>query len=462
MKLRLSIIFFFKLYLGHVSMTLLKTKKKLINGIKIWIVEVGEPLPIPGVSSRLMRAGQLAERLVKDNVDVTWWVSDFNHANKSLYDLEKLPEKDEFKVLANGIKAKFLHGRTYHKNASIARLLHNRDIAKNFRRTAFNKPRPDLIFCCYPTIDLAVAATDYGYHHDVPVILDIRDLWPEVFIHVLPTPYWLNKLLIKPIERIANHSLKRATALSAISEPILNWGLKKIGRKRNDLDHVFHLSYEKSSLSRDVKNISDNQWRSLGLKLDGSELIACCIGNLSHIPEFETMVGALDYLSAELLQKIRIVICGTGPRLSWFQKMASKHPQLLVSGQVGAHEISSIMSHSFTGLLLYPTNNIFNMSFPNKVGEYLSAGLPIISTLGGHCGALLLSRQCGTVIKNHDVEGFARVLEKMSKLDKDWKHMSDCAVQVFNDMFHAEKNYKKMSAHITQIALSNQHSKKVK
>jgi glycosyltransferase involved in cell wall biosynthesis len=436
------------------------SKKKLDNNIKIWIVEVGEPLPMPGTHPRLMRASQLAEQLVKDGINVVWWVSDFNHAKKCFYKLNNLPQIKGLRRLANGILAKFLHGRYYKNNVSFRRMLHNKDIAKNFRKVSTNMSPPDLIFCSYPTIDLAVAVTDYATRLNIPVILDIRDLWPDVFSSILPIPSWLVRILILPMNKRAKIALSRATALSAISEPILDWGLKKAVRKRNILDNVFHLSYKKLSLSPEEKKTTDNQWKSRGLKLDGTELIACCFTTLSFVPEFETVIESLNYLPRELLNKIRIVICGTGPRLNWMQEKTKTHPQLIVPGQVSAHEISSIMTHSFAGLLPYPNRSDFAWSFPNKIGEYFSSGLPIVSTLGGECGQLLLSRKCGIVVNNLDAKGFAQALVQLSKCDARWKNMSNCAQQVFNDMFDAEKNYKKMSAHINQIASSNQFSKK--
>ena len=48
-------------------------------------------------------------------------------------------------------------------------------------------PRPDLILCSYPTIELSVEAVRYGRTHGIPVVLDVRDLWPDIVLDLLPT-----------------------------------------------------------------------------------------------------------------------------------------------------------------------------------------------------------------------------------------------------------------------------------
>jgi glycosyltransferase involved in cell wall biosynthesis len=418
---------------------------------KIWIIEVGEPLPIHGNRIRVMRAGQLAKQLARDGAEVTWWVSDFNHLVKGYYDLAGLSGEGRLKSLEKGISLYFLHGRPYRKNISISRILHNRDIAKDFQLTSVTLQPPDLIMCCYPTIDLADVVTEYGSKLGIPVVLDIRDLWPDVFVDVLPFPRWLSRLIVRPLVHKASRALRRANTISAISELILEWGLAKAGRSRSEGDRVFPLSYERTELSVDRRINAEQKWRTLGLKLDGSEPIVCCFGMLSHVPEFETILEALLLLPETLAQAIRVVICGAGPRLGWLQEASRVYPQLLVPGYVEIDAIESLMPYAFAGLLPYPTRSDLYCSYPNKIGEYLSAGLPVISTLGGSSAYLLNSRKCGIVVKNRDAKNFASALTQLANRDAAWQIMSENALNTYNDMFDAKSNYAKMSEYLIKM-----------
>lgn len=50
--------------------------------MNIWLVTIGEPLPIDEGNYRLLRVGILANLLVKKNHNVIWWTSTFNHIEK--------------------------------------------------------------------------------------------------------------------------------------------------------------------------------------------------------------------------------------------------------------------------------------------------------------------------------------------------------------------------------------------
>ena len=75
----------------------------------------------------------------------------------------------------------------------------------------------------------------------------------------------------------------------------------------------------------DTERMSDiheqGKWKSmlaripLGYAGDGSEIIACCFGMLSDVPEFETIVESLHHVPDGLAQRLRVVICGRGERV---------------------------------------------------------------------------------------------------------------------------------------------------
>lgn len=421
--------------------------------LKIWIIEVGEPLPLQGSAPRLMRAGQLAFRMSRlADVDVTWWVSDFNHTAKQHY-LQGLQKDDNgIAVLSNGVKARLLHGRGYFKNVSIRRLIHNRDVAQDFTRQSILAPRPDVIFCCYPTIDLAEAVTSFGIAKSIPVVLDVRDLWPDAFIDVLALPKTLARTLIFPLTRKANRAFSQATVISAISEPILDWALSKAGRTKREMDRVLPLSYDLPKLDACDVEESESQWRARGLKLDGTEIIACAFGMLSKVPEFETIIEALDHVPNDLRSRLRVVICGSGERLPWLQQAALRYKQLLLPGFVDANAIVSLMRHATAGLLAYPSRGDLMRSYPNKIGEYLAGGLPVISTLGGASAQLLRERGCGIVVPNRDSQAFAQALCNLAVNSGLREQMSARARATFFELFDASRNYKHMTEFLLQIA----------
>ena len=55
----------------------------------------------------------------------------------------------------------------------------------------------------------------------------------------------------------------------------------------------------------------------------------------------------------------------------------------------------------------------FLMSIPNKIAEYLCAGVPVLTSLLGVSGTLLEKNQCGVTYKNTDE--LAMILDKLKK-----------------------------------------------
>ena len=80
-----------------------------------------------------------------------------------------------------------LHGCGYSSNVSLARFRDHRQVAERFAAAAAAEPRrPDIIVAGLPTIELCLESTRYGKQRGVPVVLDMRDMWPDVFLELLP------------------------------------------------------------------------------------------------------------------------------------------------------------------------------------------------------------------------------------------------------------------------------------
>src|SRR5687768_16760322 len=139
------------------------------------MVTIGEPLPTDGESVRLLRCGILSDLLVRQGHEVLWWTSTFDHTQK-----RHRYSDDTGVTLHDGYRLQLLHGRGYPHNISWERLADHRTLARKFSKLAADEPRPDVVLCSFPTIELSREAIRYGERTGVPVILDVRDPWPDV------------------------------------------------------------------------------------------------------------------------------------------------------------------------------------------------------------------------------------------------------------------------------------------
>jgi hypothetical protein len=208
--------------------------------MRCWLITVGEPLPLPGSTARRWRTGLLAETLRSRGHDVLWWTSTVDHFSKR-YFLEGEPRVP----VAPRLELQFLHGEIYKRNVSLARLRNHAQIGRRFAALATQEPPPDVIVASLPTLELADEAVKYGHRNGVKVIVDVRDLWPDIFVEVAPPPARpVARWLLKPLFRRAASALRQCAAITAVSDSYLAWGLDRAGRTAGPTDAMFPLGYE--------------------------------------------------------------------------------------------------------------------------------------------------------------------------------------------------------------------------
>lgn len=415
---------------------------------RIWIVETGDPLPLLGRNVRLFRAAQIARRLTAGDASVVWWSAAFDHLQKR-YIANGKSEVD----LSPGMTARLLWGRRYTANVSLARIVNHRQVAQRFRQWARRDPqRPGAIYCCYPTVDLALAAAEVGRERNVPVIIDIRDLWPEVFEEVSPLPRPLTRLALAPLYRQSRAALRGATGIWAITEPALEWGIELAERTRGPHDRVVYHAYERPKISGDGFAEAEHFWRLCGLKLDGSEKIGCWFGTLSETAEWSSLFEAVSLLPEPLRRSLRIVIGGSGPKFEELQRMATGRAEILVVGFLGQAQICALMQHAHFGLLHYPARKDLVRSVPTKVSEYFSAGLPIISTLPGITEDLLAATGSGLRVANRCAPALAKAVVELVTDEPKQAQMAANARALFEQRFNADEVYGQAARDLIALA----------
>lgn len=409
----------------------------------VWMFHTGEPPPIGGQVMRAARNRQICDKLAAAGANVTWWASTFDHKAKRYF-----AEPGHVERSASGVEMRLLHGRPYARNVSVARILHQRDLARDFKARAASLPPPDIIYTGLPTIEVAHAATAYAARVGAASFVDYRDLWPEIFLDVSPLPRALTRIAIEPFYRQARAAFSRATGIVSITPAFLDAALALAGRARQPADLAAVHAYPKPVHTEAELAEADAAWRAQGLALDGSQHIVCFFGEMSAAFEPDPVIEGLARMEASQRARFRLVMCGPGAKLEALRARAAGLPELVAPGFVNSARIQSLMRVSRAGLLPYSNRKDLLMSYPNKVGEYLSAGLPILSSLDGETGRLLREKNCGLVVGADEWrDALARVAENSS----DHLAMRKSAAQTYAETFEPSDVYGKLAAHILKF-----------
>jgi glycosyltransferase involved in cell wall biosynthesis len=414
---------------------------------KVWLIKAGEPLPIEGKEVRLYRTGILAETLAARSHEVVWWTSTFNHVTKT----HRFHETRSVRIDRN-YKLRLLHSVAYKRNVSVLRVVNHYLESRKFASEAEKEDRPDVIVCSLPTIEFCVEAVRYGRSKNVPVILDVRDLWPDLFLEM--GTIWLKpflKLATRPWFRMVRKACKDATAIVGITPGFVEWGCRCAGRKRTDRDRCFPHAYSKSDASEDAIKEARERWKNLGVGVDKDEFIACFFGNFGRQFELETVIEGCRRLMKEN-RKIRFVLCGSGDSLPYYRILAKGCHNLLLPGRVNKVDIYALMSMSSIGLAPYRSNIGFKDNLPNKPVEYWSFGLPVLSSLDGLLSEVLSENQCGVTYRNGDVEGFVRSFLEFYENRQRLADISMNAIKFYEANHNAEKVYARMADYLEEIS----------
>lgn len=413
--------------------------------LKVWLITIGEPLPIDGNSARLWRAGLIAKMLADSGDSVTWWTSDFDHFSKRHRFGRHTTQ------IAGGIEYRLLHGCGYRKNISLRRQIDHLQIAREFAKQAKALRQPDIVLASLPTIELAHAAVNYGRRRGVPVVLDIRDLWPDIFVEEVPRiARPLAKIALMPLEAVVNKACQGAAGITGNSDDFVAWGVRRAGRSRATFDRVFPFGYPQPDTDDTTAATYMAAWRERGVAND-DYLTVCFFGSLSDRFDYETVLSAARSL-LERQSKVRFVLCGSGQNLAMLREAAETTPNVIVPGWVNAAEIESLMRISQVGLAPYRNGVGFEGNVPNKPIEYASGRLAIVSCLNGALAELIQKYDIGAHYESGRSTSLVAVLENFEQNRHVLERKRNNARSLFERFYRADAVYSEMVDYLRSVA----------
>jgi glycosyltransferase involved in cell wall biosynthesis len=346
--------------------------------------------------------------------------------------------------LANGTKIIPIKGIGYKKNVSLMRVVDHRIISIKFARLAKQYPVPDVIVAAMPSYDLAYEAIKYGKARNLPVIIDIRDQWPDLFLDVVPPAIRrLVRFALHYEIRIFRQAMKGAASLVSMMNMLLEWGLAHAGRERSWKDKVFYLGQKR--IESDVGDMKTSN--TVFNRLNG-KFVVTFIGTFASYHNPSILVDAAKQLENE---DITIVLAGNGELYDEIQNKASILSNVIMPGWLNETEIGALLRKSHVGVCTTPRTAYF---FPNKSFLYLSHGLPILSAFRGDLKEIIKKKEIGFYYDPNDVGQLVAHIKKLFNDKVLYKTMARNALEVFDELFDADQIYNAYADHIEAIANS--------
>jgi glycosyltransferase involved in cell wall biosynthesis len=410
----------------------------------VWLIKSGEPLQTDIGVTRLMRTAYLSEFLSDQKATVTWWTSSFNHQKKTF----RCSVNSSLRSSKN-INIRLINSPGYTRNVSISRWFDDIVLAWGILKSMNSEIKPPtVIVCSYPLIFVAYAVSLYAKKRGIPFILDVRDMWPDIFTY---TNGRFKKLVMHIFCSLHQPFVKRifssATGIVGITDSFINWSLQKANRKRNRFDRVFPLTSKPVKASETEINAAKDFWEGWGIS--PSMKIFCYFGVFSDKVDLYSVIEAAGKLSPE--SNVKVVLCGTGDDFEKVAAFGENVSNVIFPGWIDAVQIRILMEMSIGGLAPFKNRIDFMSSLPNKVIEYLSSGLPIISGIDGEIKQLIEKYNCGVVYQEKNIDSLVLIFQDMAINDDYVKSISNGAILAYEKEFDFDRVYNRFATHVLTV-----------
>lgn len=419
-----------------------------------WIIQAQEnpaELSFDKSNQRQWRSNSISEALHLTGHEVIRWRSSFSHQKKQQLCLGSvLVSTDQYKI-------QYIQAAAYKRHIGFARIRSHRELASNFCKVAHKYENlPDLIHVGNVPVELCAAAVSFGRIHNIPVVVDIRDLWPDTYVDFTPIVFSLFRPILLKLIRLfyfrVRFIYKHATAINALTQSFLFWGLDWAKRPSSTQDRVFSMAYPCSKRLPPDNDVTALRAR---LGIDSNNILSCYIGNLGYQSDFDAIIGAALLLKTKF-PHFRFILAGSGPKYELLKQSTVHLSNVILPGWLTGVEITTLMYLSVIGYVSYKPVSNYLKNIPNKFPEYLAGGLAIACGLEGEMGALVQQSGCGFIYSPGDAHSLASNLTQLLSDPLTLQNMRTNSRNLHRDRFDAALLYPTIANYLVNLA--HQHN----
>ncbi|NQS88299.1 glycosyltransferase family 4 protein, partial [Patescibacteria group bacterium] len=263
-------------------------------------------------------------------------------------------------------------------------------------------------------------------------VVDIQDLWPETFRVFFP--FKIGMVSFSPIKKYADTIYHSADALIAVSETYTKRALSVCNNNK-----PFYVLY----LGIDLKLFDKYNDNCFPIKKGDNEFWVIYIGTIGRSYDVKAILNAAESLKYSQ-KNMRFFIAGNGPQLAQMKKIAQnkKLTNCKFLGFVKFENLVELLKNSDVGLNAFVKSG--KNSFPNKVFDYMAAGLPIINSIQGELEQLLKLKNIGIQYEAGNAESLKDAILELYNNPKMRKEMGKNARKLVEEKFDKNKTYPKV------------------
>ena len=319
-----------------------------------------------------------------------------NYPNINLFDKQRINNYETYKGLSLRIYRVWVWIND--RDSFLKRIIY----FNSFMITAIIKsirlPRPDVYIASSPSLFTGLGGVIISKLYGKPLILDIRDIWPESAIELGELTSTFSKnigfILQKMIYSKSNAFLVAVPGFSKhLSSKNYSSGKKIIPLLNGVGDEFINKGEIVSNYFSDTINL-------------------IYAGNIGLAQDFETIIKAAKLLG----NKYNFIIIGDGI----FKKKVLKSindlniQNVIIKNPMTKKELINEYAKAHIGIVSLKDKNIFRNAIPSKTWEYMSCGLAVVCTIKGDIENLINESKGGICIEPENAEVFANTIKNLT------------------------------------------------
>ena len=265
----------------------------------------------------------------------------------------------------------------------------------------------DIIFATSTPLTIALPAVTASRKKKIPMVFEVRDLWPEMPIAVGALKNPLLRFAAKKLEHWAYHNTEAVVALSpGMKEGVVRTGYpaERVAVIPNSSDNAeFEHDPEAAARFR-----AERDWL-------GDKPLLVYTGTFGPTNGVGYMVGLAKELKA-LNSPIRILLVGDGAEqkkvISEAENAMVLDVNLFVEDKLPKQEIPALLSAATMASALFIDLPEMRPNSANKFFDALASGTPVLLNYGGWMHELVEQHKCGLAMWRKPVAEVAVELDK--------------------------------------------------
>lgn len=267
-------------------------------------------------------------------------------------------------------------------------------------RYARRLPRPDVVMATIQPLFGGYAALRLARRWRLPLLLEIRDLWPDALVAKQAIAPWQ----AAPLQAMARSLYQGAVRVVSLTPGIKTELLAKgVPPGRLDL-------FPNGCNARIFAQAAGERAAVRGAYGWDNAFVAVYTGAHTEVTAIEVIVRAASHLRDR--PDIRLDLFGTGQTKPAAMALALELglDNIHFHDPVPKSRVPAILVGADAGLMTLFQSPLIHIYFENKLIDYLGAGKPILAAMGGLQAALIEREGAGWVVAGLDDAGLAGLI----------------------------------------------------